>query len=325
MPLMGHSFAPMTPRNVAPILTLLVVAGACSRAPDTSQGVSLALAEHRAATISDVHYALAFDIPGVQADRLLGTVAIHFSLSDASQPLVLDFTAREGSVHAVAVGDDPAPFTHVNGHVIIPASALATGDNVVHIAFVAGDGALNRNSDFLYTLFVPDRASSAFPAFDQPNIKATYGLTLTVPEHWNAIANGALQEDETIGGRRTMRFADTRLISTYVFAFAAGDFQIETAVRDGRTLNMYHRETDAERVARNRDAIFDLHATALGWLEDYTGIPYPFEKFDFLAVPSFQYGGMEHVGAIWYRAASLFQDESATQNQQLGRASLIAH
>jgi aminopeptidase N len=90
-------------------------------------------------------------------------------------------------------------------------------------------------------------------------------------------------------------------------------------------MQMYHRETDVEKVARNRDAVFDLHATALEWLEEYTGIAYPFDKFDFVLIPSFQYGGMEHPGAILYRASSLLLDESTTQNQRLGRASLIAH
>jgi aminopeptidase N len=88
---------------------------------------------------------------------------------------------------------------------------------------------------------------------------------------------------------------------------------------------MLHRETDAAKVARNRDTVFDLHASALAWLERYTGIPYPWGKFDFLLVPSFQFGGMEHPGAIFYNAATLLLDPSATQNQKLGRASLIAH
>jgi aminopeptidase N len=88
---------------------------------------------------------------------------------------------------------------------------------------------------------------------------------------------------------------------------------------------MFHRETDEAKVARNRDAVFDLHATALAWLEPYTGIPYPWGKFDFILIPSFQFGGMEHAGAILYNAAGLLLDESATQNQKLGRASVIAH
>src|SRR4029077_20450436 len=64
---------------------------------------------------------------------------------------------------------------------------------------------------------------------------------------------------------------------------------------------------------------------ALSWLETYTGIPYPFGKFDFVLIPSFQFGGMEHAGKILYNASSMLLDESATQNQLLGRASTISH
>ncbi len=122
-----------------------------------------------------------------------------------------------------------------------------------------------------------------------------------------------------------MRFAETQPLATYLFAFAAGRFSVETAQRDGRTFRMFHRETDAAKVARNRDAIFDLHAAALAWLEQYTGIPYPFGKFDFLLVPRFSSAAWSTPGAIFYNATGLMLDESATQNQKLGRASLIAH
>ena len=121
--------------------------------------------------------------------------------------------------------------------------------------------------------------------------------------------------------RPTYHFA----IPTYLFAFAVGNFQIDVAERAGRTLRMFHRETDADKVARNREAIFDLHAVALEWLEDYTQIAYPFGKFDFVLIPPFQYGGMEHPGSIFYRQSSLLLDASATQAHYLGRASLIAH
>jgi aminopeptidase N len=88
---------------------------------------------------------------------------------------------------------------------------------------------------------------------------------------------------------------------------------------------MLHRETDARKVARHRETLFDLHASSLEWLERYTGIPYPFGKFDFVLIPSFQFTGMEHPGSIYYNAASLLLDESATESQMLGRASVIAH
>ena len=88
---------------------------------------------------------------------------------------------------------------------------------------------------------------------------------------------------------------------------------------------MYHRETDAEKVAANRDTIFDLHQQAVDWLETYTDRKYPFQKLDFVVLPAFQFGGMEHAGAIFYNAPYLFLDKSATQNQHLSRANLIAH
>src|SRR6201999_2109862 len=100
---------------------------------------------------------------------------------------------------------------------------------------------------------------------------------------------------------------------------------IETAERNGRTLRLFHRETDRAKVERNKNAVFDLHALSLEWLEKYTGIPYRFGKFDFALIPSFQFGGMEHPGAIFYNASALLLDESATENQMLNRASVIAH
>jgi aminopeptidase N len=184
---------------------------------------------------------------------------------------------------------------------------------------------LNRNPEFLYTLFVPDRAATAIPCFDQPNLKARFKLTLHTPTDWIAVSNGALSEETKTTTGHTYQFEVTQPISTYLFAFAAGLFQAETAERNGRTMTMYHRETDEDKVTRNKETVFDLHASALSWLEAYTAMPYPFGKFDFVLIPGFQYGGMEHPGAIFYRDTGLLLDESATKNRYLGRAGLISH
>lgn len=307
------------------VLLVGCLVAACHAGPDTSPGVSRELAEYRDATIAAVRYDLALVVPAALDEAIDGILTLTVDLRDASHPLVLDFTAPQGSVLGVSALGGVVPYEHRNGHLILAASALQPGENTIEIGFVAGEGSLNRNEEFLYTLFVPDRASSAFPCFDQPSLKATYRLTLSVPAEWAAVANTAAVRSDTADGMRTVAFAETKPLSTYLFAFAAGVFQVESVTRAGRTLRLYHRETDQGRVARNLETVFDLHATALEWLEDYTGIPYPFEKFEFVAVPAFQYGGMEHPGAILYRASRLFLDESATQNAHLGRASLIAH
>ena len=293
---------------------------------DPDIGVSETLAHDRAARISDVRYDLAFTIPATRTDPVAAREVVRFTLHDPSRPVVLDFAPnRSGFMKRVEVNGAETGIRQVNGHVIVPVASLRDGDNAVSLEFNAGDASLNRSDDFLYTIFVPARAHEAFPCFDQPDLKARWSLALDVPEGWQMVGNGAELERATDAGRTRVRFAQTAPIPTYLFAFAAGRFSVEQAERNGRTFRMFHRETDAAKVARNREAIFDLHAAALTWLEDYTGIPYPFGKFDFFLVPAFQFGGMEHPGAIFYNANGLMLDESATQEQLLGRASVISH
>ncbi|MBR9989723.1 MAG: hypothetical protein KFH98_08215 [Gemmatimonadetes bacterium] len=311
---------------LVPLLLLLIPAESRARqAPAPEPGLSEVLAMHRARTIGELHYDLGFRIPADAAAEIEGTLTVRFSLSDASRPLVLDFDPAAPHVASVTRDGQGLPFELVNGHIVIPAHVLRRGSNELEIRFTAGDGSLNRNPDFLYTLFVPDRASNAFPSFDQPDLKAVYSLTLDIPADWNAVSNGAEHGVVLNGDRKRITFAPTQPLSTYLFSFAAGRFAIETAERDGRTMRMFHRESDAEKLERSRDTIFDLHAEALRWLEEYTGIEYPFGKFDFVLIPSFQYGGMEHPGAILYNASRLLLEAAATQNERLGRASLIAH
>jgi aminopeptidase N len=312
-------------RHLLPLLPLLPLLSCSPSGPDLSPGVSWELAQQRSTTISDIHYGLTLRIPESPSERIHGKESVTVQVSDSTQPLVLDFRAPAEDILSVHTFESEIPYEFINGHIVVPPSYLDSGANVISIEFLAGDLSLNRNEEFMYTLFVPDRAATAFPCFDQPNLKAVFQLTLETPETWRAVANGPLVRTDTADGWVTHTFGDTRPISTYLFSFAAGRFEVERATRAGRVMHMYHRETDQEKLARNRDAVFDLHATALEWLEEFTDIPYPFDKFDFVLIPSFQYGGMEHPGAILYRAASLLHDESATQNQKLGRASLIAH
>ncbi|MEC8356526.1 MAG: M1 family aminopeptidase [Pseudomonadota bacterium] len=288
-------------------------------------GVTQQLAEHRKIVLSRLSYDLSFDLPARPDQRIPASAVIEFELSEADEPLVLDFKESAEKLGSVEVNGQPSDYRFESEHLVIPAGELRAGQNRISVQFTAGDSSLNRNPEFLYTLFVPDRARTAFPLFDQPNLKARYTLTLTMPADWEAISNAPLQQLEALGERKRLRFASTELISSYLFSFVAGKFQRETRQVDGRQMTMLHRESDREKVARNLDAVFDLHGAALSWLEEYTAIDYPFQKFDFALIPSFQYGGMEHVGAIQYRADSLLLNAQPSQTQLLSRASLIAH
>ena len=288
-------------------------------------GVALDLAARRAAIVSGLRYELVLSVPDRTSEPVAGTVEIRFQLADASAPLVVDFDVSREHVRAVQANGHSIDFGFVNGHLVIPATALAIGANILHIAFNAGDPPLNRHQDFLYTLFVPARARQAIPCFDQPDLKGRWTLRLEHPAHWQSVANGAETERTQAGGRARVRFAETPPLPTYLVAFVAGEFKVETGVRNGRTMRLFHRETDAQKVARNIGVIFDLHGTALDVAERYTAMPYPFDKLDFVAIPAFPFGAMEHAGAIAYSAAALLLDESASQAELLNRARVIAH
>jgi len=312
-----------------PFLLLIcgIMALSCTRAtpPPVVPGVSLELAEYRKSVLSDISYQLHFTIPEHQDEAIDGSLNLTFRLSQPNHPLQLDFRESENHIRSVSVNGQPSAYQFKDEHIIIPADELKEGENAIDIEFIAGESSLNRNPDYLYTLFVPDRARTAFPAFDQPGLKTTYILTLTIPDEWDALANAPMISDSAGNGTRTLRFAESDPLPTYLFSFVAGRFERITRTINGREMTMLHRETDTEKVARNTDDIFELHASSLSWLEEYTGIEYPYQKFDFALIPGFQYGGMEHTGAILYRASSLFLDEDPSQSALLGRASLIAH
>src|SRR5687767_2226888 len=313
--------------------SLMMLGGASQPRPNQTPGpgVPLVLAEERAQRVTNLRYELHFTIPSAQATPVTGRVTIRFDLKDPSRPLALDFAAPPDAITAGVLNRREAKPEFAVDHLLIAPSDLREGANVITLHFRSADAPLNRSAEFLYALFVPARARQAFPCFDQPDLKARYTLSLDIPETWEALSNApavavVFHDSQTSDNRGpTVRFGETQPISTYLFTFATGQFKVETAERNGRQFRMLHRETDASKVARNRDTVFDLHAGAIDWLEKYTGISYPFGKFEFLLVPSFQFGGMEHPGAVYYNASAVLLDESATQNQKLGRASLIAH
>ena len=306
-------------------LILLVYIGCESKTSIIQSGVSWELAQKRQASISDVHYKLSFDIPKDKNDPINAEESIHFKLSDLSNDVILDFRQPAEYIYSVSVDGKVVPYKLINQHISIASSYFSKGENTIFISFRAGDMSLNRNDEFLYTLFVPDRASTAIPCFDQPNLKGRFTLTLSLPIDWTAIANGPIQSEKVIDEKRIMTFGETFPVSTYIFAFTAGKFKRITQEKDDRAMTMLHRETDIDKVERNKDEIFELHSRAITWMENYTGIDYPFQKFDFALIPGFQYGGMEHPGAIFYKDASLFLELSATKNQYLSRAGLISH
>lgn len=305
-------------------LAVLVVAlASCTHRPAVEAGISASLARERKASIQDLSYDLFFDIPAERADSLSAQVTIQFQWIGTPQDLELDFQPPGSAIRRLQVNAADAPVRYDNEHLHVAKDLLDRKKNVITIDFVAGEAALNRHDDFLYTLFVPSRASTCFPLFDQPDLKAIYRLKLRIPRQWKALSNGKATTSELEGDKQVIQFAATKPTSSYQFAFAVGNFRTATDPESG--MSIFYRETDSIKVFRNLASIFELHRKSLAWLTEYTGIPYPYDKFDFALIPGFQFGGMEHPGSIFYRESSLFLEPTASVNEELRRASLIAH
>lgn len=312
-------------------LTVFCIILSCghSQTAKTEAGVSHELAIQRKAILSDINYKLSFQIPISKEEDVTGSEELSFNLKERAD-LQIDF---QGLVRSnIVVNGKEIKTVHQNEHLVIPKEELKEGHNTVTVSFVSLNPSLNRNDDYLYTLFVPDHARSVFPCFDQPDLKATYDLTLTLPKEWTAISNGALEKEEDLTlnsdssalTHKKIIFRTSDLLPTYLFSFTAGIFQEKTEQKDGRDITILYRETDPAKVAQ-LSTIFDQIALSLKWLEDYTGIPYPFQKYGCVVLPGYQFGGMEHPGCIQFRDATIFLGKDATPDEEFNRLNLIAH
>ncbi|MEJ5964158.1 M1 family metallopeptidase [Pedobacter immunditicola] len=288
-------------------------------------GVSLELARQRGAAISEIQYQLHFNIPSAINVAIEANEELSFNLSTVPPILQLDFKQSADHVKKIRVNGTSIAVNLQNEHLLIDAEYLRTGSNHIAIQFIAGNESLNRNPDYLYALFVPAHARTAFPCFDQPDLKASFKLSLTVPDDWKVLANGQKVDSLVNNKRNTYHFSNTEKLPTYLFSFTAGKFKELKRSMGRRSMDFLHRETDSNKIKLSIDSIFIAHHEANTFLENWTGIPYPFQKVGFVAIPDFQFGGMEHPGVVHYKSSSLFLGEGSTKDQFISRANLIYH
>ena len=273
------------------------------------KGVSKELAEHRKANISQVVYDLTFNIPSKPYESVKGKAIISFNL-EVREDVVLDFQGQIDGTCYIHDENDKRHATDIlyqDEHIIIPMELLTEGKNKIELPFIANDKALNRNDDYMYTLFVPDMARSVFPCFDQPDLRAVFVTTLKVPSGWKTMASDNVCQ-----------------LPTYLYSFVAGKFQEKSTVHNGRRMRALYRESDPDKVAQ-LDQVFDEASQALDWMEGYTGIACPFKEYGLVILPGYQFGGMEHPGAIQMNDRRIFLEKQATQEEKMARMELIAH
>lgn len=286
------------------------------------------------------------------------TVQVELSESGETFPsrTVIDFEAKAGASTFVDLIAPEVLSIKLNSQELgtdcyrdsrIELSDLAANNRLEVVANCAymhtGEGA-HRFTDpadgltYVYTQFeVPD-ARRVFACFEQPDLKATYRFSVTVPESWTVLSNMDTPSPQALkmeragdSQRHRFDFPETPLISTYITALVAGPYHSVKSVLtsiDGRTipLGVYCRQS----LAKYLDADFVLEQTVAGFrfYESRYARPYPFTKYDQIFVPEYNAGAMENAGCITFRDEYIFRTKpSGAQLEQLTNTILheLAH
>ncbi len=179
---------------------------------------------------------------------------------------------------------------------------------------------------YLFTQFESTDARDAFPCFDEPSYKVPWSLTLHVPAKMRAVSNTPLDDEILENDNHTYIFKKTKPLPSYLVAFAVGPFEYVDAGFAGknhvpvRIITPKGKSNEAKYAA-------EVTATILTRLEDYFGVPYPYEKADQIAIPvTFGFGAMENAGLVTYSQNLILANPATdTVSRQRGYASVAAH
>ncbi len=279
--------------------------------------------------------------PDLGAASFTGTVTIEATVIEPQDEIVMN--AIELDISSATVDGDPVEF-HLDAETerVVLHRSVGLGRVVVRFAFT---GILNdklrgwyrstyRTADGEERVIATSQMQStdcrrAFPCFDEPDFKAVFDISLVVEPELLAVSNGA-EVDRAVrdDGKHVVRFAETMAMSTYLVAFVVGPLEATEPVMVPKLgggeipLRIVHVPGKAHLTSFG----LEVGAFALGWYQDYYGIPYPTDKCDMLALPDFAAGAMENLGCITYRENLLLVDTArSTLAEQQVLADVVTH
>eukprot|EP00300_Choanocystis_sp_HF-7_P042003 c8778_g1_i1.p1 GENE.c8778_g1_i1~~c8778_g1_i1.p1 ORF type:complete len:694 (-),score=157.71 c8778_g1_i1:127-2160(-) len=173
------------------------------------------------------------------------------------------------------------------------------------------------------TQFEADDARRAFPCWDEPAIKATFDVTLIVPKVLTALSNMPVKHEAESGELKSVRFDTTPIMSTYLLAFAVGEFDsLESRTQHGVSVRVF---TPPGKGSEGEFAL-DVATRTLDFFDDYFAVPYPLPKLDLIAVPDFAAGAMENWGLVTFRSLLLlFNPETTSSSIKQSIGYVIGH
>lgn len=172
------------------------------------------------------------------------------------------------------------------------------------------------------TQFEAPYARRCFPCFDEPELKATFDVTMKISKGLTAVSNMPVKEETEEGGRKTVKFHRTPKMSSYLLYLGVGEFEF---LEDNLRKTAIRIVTVPGKKEQGKLAM-DLTKKFLDYFEKYSGIAYPLPKLDMIALPDFASGAMENWGAITFREVYLLHDDKMTSTAvRKVIAMIIAH
>ncbi|MBJ8342371.1 aminopeptidase N [Antrihabitans sp. YC3-6] len=181
------------------------------------------------------------------------------------------------------------------------------------------------DSVYLYSQFETADAKRMFACFDQPDLKATFDLTVAAPNGWKVISNSATLGNDG-GAADKHHFATTPKMSTYLVALIAGPYahwsDSYTDEHGTIPLRIFCRASLAEHMDAER--LFTETKQGFEFYHRNFGTPYAFGKYDQLFVPEFNAGAMENAGAVTFLEDYVFRSK-VTRYSYERRAETVLH
>jgi tricorn protease interacting factor F2/3 len=239
------------------------------------------------------------------------------SLTKKNKVFQVSFDLTEGELHV----NSDTPLSPGNYSLCIGFSGKLNDDlsGFYRSRYIDNNG---KEAYLATTQFEAPYARKAFPCFDEPAFKASFGVSLSIPEYMVGISNMPVESESVGNGRKSIVFAPTPPMSTYLLYMGVGNFDFIEQIREGRSIRVYGVNGKSSQGA----FALQFTADALHFFEQYTNVAYPLPKLDLLAIPDFAAGAMENWGAITFREVLLYVDESTTSLSVKKRvAEVIAH